>query len=385
MRALDARLGRWLCRVLTWIRRLAPEPTAAGPFERVLLIKFWGMGSLICATPLAAALRERHPGVRIDLLTFESQRGTAEFTGIADHVLTLDPRDLFSFGVATLRMIGTLRRRRYSAVIDLEFFSKFTAILAYLSGSPRRVGFQFRPIDRGDLLTDPVPFNDRLHVTRIFRSLGRPLGVPDAPAAYPKLAADAEARAEARALRAGGRPRYVAIHANVSEQSAHLRRWPIERYADLARAIAREDGVGVVLVGGPADREYVAELARRLADTPGVEDLSGKLTVAGLAAVLEDAEALVSSDTGPMHLAVAVGTPVVAFFGTETPRLFGPLGERHVVLHRDLPCSPCLTVYNEKIFQCPFDNVCMRSIEMPEVLERVRALLHAAAPGTVRA
>jgi len=89
MRALDARLGRWICRGLTLVRRVLPERRPSGAIERVLLIKFWGMGSLVCATPLATALRERHPGLRLDLLTFEFQRETATFLGIADRVWTI--------------------------------------------------------------------------------------------------------------------------------------------------------------------------------------------------------------------------------------------------------------------------------------------------------
>src|SRR6185295_9246267 len=138
---------------------------------------------------------------------FDFQRQTAEFLGFADRVITLSPASLGGFLSSTLRVLGTLRRRRYSAVVDLEFFSKFTAILAFFSGAPVRIGFQFRPIDRGDLFTHPVPFNDRLHVIRIFRSLGRPLDVPDAPAAYPRVTPDAATveRARARLGAAGER------------------------------------------------------------------------------------------------------------------------------------------------------------------------------------
>jgi len=386
MRVLDARLGRPLCRVLTLLRRLSPERPWSGAPERVLLIKFWGMGSLVCATPFARAIRARHPGVRLDLLTFDFQQPTAAFLGFADEVLTLSPKSLGEFLRSTVEVLARIRRTRYSAVVDLEFFSKFTAMLAYLSGAPMRIGFQFRPIDRGDLFTHAIPFNDRLHVTRIFRSLGRPLGVEDAPAAYPELApGEPDLAAARRAIGAAGeRPAYVVLNANVSEQSAHLRRWPPERYADLARRLAAEDGCGVVLVGGPADRDFVGELARRIGEVPGVVDLSGRLSVPELAGVLCNAAAVVTSDTGPMHLAVAVGAPVIAFFGTETPVLFGPLGDRHTVIRRDLACSPCLTVYNEKIFHCPYGNACMQTIETDEVIAAVRARLRAAASSPAR-
>lgn len=374
MRLLDAYAGRPLCRALTLVRRVLPDRRADAEPSRILLIKFWGMGSLVCATPLAAALRERHPRSEIDLLTFDFQRQTAEFLGLADRVITLSPASLGGFLASTLRVLGTLRRRRYSAVIDLEFFSKFTAILAYFTGAPVRIGFQFRPIDRGDLFTHPVPFNDRLHVIRIFRSLGRPLDVADAPAAYPRVTPGDTAVETARAQlgAAGECQTYVVLNPSVSEQSAHLRRWPLERYTQVARALAAE-GTGVVLVGGPADRAWVGQLAAQIGEVPGVVDLAGRLTIAELAAVLRGAAAVVTSDTGPMHLAVAVGAPVVAFFGTETPQLFGPLGPEHTVIRRDLACSPCLTVYNEKIFRCPYGNACMQQIGVPEVLEAVRA------------
>jgi len=382
MRRLDAYAGRPICRALTVVRRILPERPADPEPRRILLIKFWGMGSLVCAAPLAAALRARHPAAEIDLLTFDFQKQTAEFLGFADRVITLAPRSLGDFLGATVRLLGELRRRRYSAVVDLEFFSKFTAILAWATGAPVRIGFQFRPIDRGDLFTHPVPFNDRLHVIRIFRSLGRPLGVDDAAAAYPRLSPASADLAAARRLLgpAGERAAYVALNPNVSEQSADLRRWPIERYAEVARALEAE-GVGVVLVGGPADRAYVGDLATRIGPLDGIVDLSGRCTIGELAAVLQGAAALVTSDTGPMHLAVGLGTPVVAFFGTETPQLFGPLGAGHAVIRRDLACSPCLTVYNEKIFRCPYGNSCMQEIGVAEVLEAVRSRVRAMREG----
>jgi ADP-heptose:LPS heptosyltransferase len=361
---------------------LSPSHAPEVPPRRILLVKFWGLGSLVCAAPLAAALRSRHPSAGLDLLTFDWQSEAAALLGIADRIFTLEARSLAGFLGSAVRTLAAIRRRRYSAVIDLEFFSKFTAIASFLSGAPMRIGFEFRPIYRGDLFTHPIPFNDRLHVIRNFRSLGEPLGIEDAPAAYPRIEPppEAVAAAAARLAPVADRERYVVLNPNVSEHSAHLRRWAPERFAELARRLAGEDGCGVVLIGGPAERDRTAALARRIGPIPGVLDLGGRLTIAELAAVLAGAAVVVTSDTGPMHLAVAVGTPTVAFFGTETPTLYGPIGEGHAVIHRDLRCSPCLTVYNEKVSVCRYDNVCMRSIGTPEVLEAVRARL-GASPG----
>ena len=105
MRLLDAYAGRPLCRVLTLVRGVLPDRRADAEPSRILLIKFWGMGSLVCATPLAAALRERHPGAEIDLLTFDFQRQTAEFLGLANRVITLSPASLGGFLASTLRVM----------------------------------------------------------------------------------------------------------------------------------------------------------------------------------------------------------------------------------------------------------------------------------------
>jgi lipopolysaccharide heptosyltransferase II len=373
MRRVDSLAGRAICALLTALRRVPalgrrPRP-APERIERILVMKFWGMGSLVCAAPTFAALRRSFPSARVDLLTFPAQRGAAALLGLADEIVTIDAGSLAAFARSTLAALRAIRARRYDAVVDLEFFSKFTMILSSLSGAPRRVGYHFRPIYRGDLLTHQVPFNHYQHVIRVFLATAEALGVAVRPGdvAYPRLEPGTDARAAA-ARAAGAQPgeRLVVLAPCVSDLGAELRRWAPEKYAALADRLAAR-GVRVALVGGPSDREHVARIRALAGPGDRIRDLAGALSLEELAGLLARAAVVVSSDTGPMHLAVAAGRPVIAFFGTETPTLYGPLGPGHTVIRRDLYCSPCLTVYNEKMHACPHANVCMTSIEVDEV------------------
>jgi heptosyltransferase-2 len=119
-------------------------------------------------------------------------------------------------------------------------------------------------------------------------------------------------------------------------------------------------------------------LTRSLPAHPNLIDLCGRISVEQLVLLLQRSDLFIGNDSGPLHLAVAAGTPTVSFFGPETPALYGPRGEGHVVLYKDLPCSPCLNVYHSKENSSCRDNVCMNSIEVEEAWTAVRERLRAA-------
>ena len=157
------------------------------------------------------------------------------------------------------------------------------------------------------------------------------------------------------------------------------RRWPQPSFGELARRLAREDRLRVVLVGSAGERAYtqrVVEAARDL----GLEDalnLAGDLSTAELSSLLSRCAVFVSNDSGPMHLAAALGTPTVGLFGPETPLMYGPLGSRVRALYRPPICSPCINVHDNKVASCIWGfPQCLVSIAVEEV--------HAAAQGFLR-
>ncbi len=138
--------------------------------------------------------------------------------------------------------------------------------------------------------------------------------------------------------------------------------------------VAVEAGFRVAVTGGPSEAELAGSVARAIGD--GAVDLAGRLELEALIALLAHARVVASNDTGPVHLASQLGTPVLAFFGPNTPVLYGPLSEGSRAFYRDLPCSPCLTNANYRSSRCRI-HTCMQAIPTGEVVHALRRLLSA--------
>ena len=385
LQAVDQRLGAPVCAALSPLRRLRRR-AAPGPPREVLLVKFWGIGSLQLLTPAVRALRRRHPGARLTLLTL---RGNAEFARgleLLDEVWTLDVESArwSELAARILALLGRLRGARFDRVYDFEFFTRFSAVVAFATGAPEVVGFACPSVPRGGLHTEEVPFNRYWHVARNFRALaggedGRDVGADEMS---PFHVREHDAReAEAALARAGvdlaaDRP-LVALNPNAGGLSLE-RRWPPSSFAELARRLVLEDGCDVALVGAPSERDYTAGVAARAGALPPgrLLDLSGELAIGGLCALLARARLVVSNDSGPMHLAAALGTPTVGLFGPETPLMYRPLGRRARALYTPPVCSPCINVHENKLATCVHGRPeCLVAIGVDDVLAAARAYL----------
>ena len=379
----DKLLGAVCCALLQplrWVRaRGGPRPDS----RKVLSMKFWGIGSLQMLTPAARSLRSRHPGAELVFLTLASNRQCAEGLDVFDRVLTLDVSGGGWWRVfgRILTLVRTLRRERFDAVYDFEFFTRFSAVIGFLTGAPRRHGFASTRVWRGGLHTHEVPFNRYWHVARNFRVLA---GVDDglnvtAQDVVPHRVTEQDELRVGELLAAEGLAPgtpYAVLNPNAGTLSLE-RRWPAAMFADLASRLLREDDLAVVLIGSGAEREYT-EGVRLLAEaTPGerLANLAGSVTTGGLAALLRDAAVVVSNDSGPMHLSAALGAPTVGLFGPETPVMYGPLGLRALALYRPPPCSPCINVHDNKVASCIYGRPeCLVNLPVDEVHEALRAL-----------
>jgi heptosyltransferase-2 len=404
---LDKRVGPLLCTLLLGVRRLlrrAP-PVRDTPISKILVLKFWGMGSIVLASPLLVALRERHPEARIDFATLEENDALLRLVPYVDRRITLGlGKGIPRFLLDTLRLILRVRRERYDLLLDLEFFTRYTAIFSFLANARITRGFSAKGSARGQLHDVEVPFNAYHHVATNFLTLleANPLRViparpGDEQVVLPALAAGEAARARCDAALASqpgyrtGRPTVV-INPNTGDMALE-RRWPPELMAELLRELARSEDVNLVLTGSSGERPFVESVVR----LAGIEGrgvvAAGKLDLEAFIALLERAHVVVTNDSGPLHLARAAGAPVVALFGPETPVLYGPLRSRDVqpfrVHYRGLACSPCMFVHDNKVLSCWFAQArCMTEIEPREVLASVRELLeagHAAAARRVAA
>ncbi len=385
MKALDHRVGLVICVVLDAFHRFARlfrgRPKDVGPVEQILVTKYFGMGSILLATPMMQALRKQFPAAKITLLTFECNREFGELLTCVDEVLALRTRGFGGFISGVIAALWRLRAKRLDVAVDLEFFSKFSTIVTYLSGARIRVGFQLRSLWRGDLLTHPVYMNQHRHITRAYFAMAEAVGCEldddRATDLWPSRAAlriseEARSRVAKLAERLPG-SRLIAMNPNASELSFE-RRWPADRFVELAKRLREaEPGAGFCFIGGQEERPYVETIVEQCGEW--ASNLAGQLSVEELLPFFERCDLFITNDSGPLHMACLVGTRTVSFFGPETPAFYGPLGDRAVVFYKHFYCSPCLSAYNVKTTECRGDNRCMQAIEVDEVARAALGLL----------
>lgn len=371
-RFIDRYVGISLCSAFHWIGRFTgrnKERLTLDDVDRILISKFWGLGSLVEATPAFRAVRRRFPKARITFLTLRRNRGVFDYYPHFDEILYMRDRSIPQILGEFFKLPRLLRRRRFDLVLDMDPVGRFCALVTFRSGAPIRVGFATPRQYREKLYTRTVPLNEDQHVRRIFLDLLTGIGVDERDLTLDPIAVDETARANvSRLLQGHGVAEtdvLVGINVNASDV-AKERRWPPENFARLAQALAREKGVRVVMFGGPDEVDYVTRVAERV-EAP-VINAAGRTTLLEMAELAGRCRLFISNDSGPLHVAVAMGVPTISFFGPETPKRYGPIGPRHRVFFAAVDCSPCISFINEKQVNCPYEAKCIRRIAFEPVL-----------------
>jgi len=384
MRTIDYYLGGLICLLLDLLerlRRLFPRTRLRPEPRTVVVTKYLGMGSILLATPALKALKSRYPSCRIILLTFSGNVQFARRLELFDDVLSIRTTSLLQFVPDTLRNVWAIRGMKIDYLFDLEFFARFSTIVAYLSGAACRVGYYMPQIWRGHLLDIPVHFNPYRHVCDIFAAQVEAIGITvDDPALVaPRVESEALERVRETLGQAGigGGGAMIAVNVNASELSLE-RRWPKANFVALMDALARHTAVRMVLIGSADERDYVDAVYNELSPSARSHslNLAGRQTLDEMIGLLSLSDACISNDSGPLHIAAALGIRTVSFFGPESPLLYGPRGVGHTVFYAGVYCSPCLNVYNAKQAMCSGNNICMQAITQEQV---INALLQPAA------
>jgi heptosyltransferase-2 len=332
---------------------------------RILAIRFSSIGDILLTTPLLRAIRARYPAATLAMLTKES------FTPLVSDNPRLDEVIAFKAGQHLEQLAADLRKREFSHILDLHGSLRSRALRILVPG-PKWSGYRNHRLAREILIrykknTYPrdIPVPERYFDA--VRALDvRPDGEP------PEFFLSQLSRDEAGAwLAAAELPTDGSVVALAPGAAHNTKRWPLEYWQELARRLAAS-GIPVVTVGGPAD----VDAAQAVADAggPAATSAAGRFGLQGTGALLARCRALVSGDTGVMHMATGVGTPVVALFGpTVRPFGFFPYSRKAIVLERDLDCRPCTAHGSEA---CPLGHHhCLRQIAPPEVEDVLRRLV----------
>jgi ADP-heptose:LPS heptosyltransferase len=379
MQTVDKYAGFLICLVLSLYDRIARPggrgKRGQGTVRNVALLKFWGMGTIIVASPSIRQLRARYPGARITFVTFDNNVDMCTMLSIADRVIGIGIRGGFlRFAKDTLRALAELRSEKIDVLFDLEFFTRFSSIVSYLSGARERVGFHSWEIWRGALHTRNISFNRYWHMNDNFRNL---LGVEgQKPLTGTNIAIPVKAFDQVHRLldeHRIARHNYVCVNVNAAVEFGWERRWEGKRFAELTDRLIEAYGVYAVFIGSRTEREYVESVIAAGRHRAMMLNGSGMTDSAGLAALLKESRMLVSNDTGPLHLAALLDVPTVSFFGSDTPVLYGPQGEKHLVFYRNIDCSPCVSVMVSKEIQCREGYPrCLIEITVDDVFNGIR-------------
>jgi len=363
-------------RIAGAVLRTARRPLIQVP-RRILLLRLERIGDLLMALEAIADVRQAAPAAEIDLVVGSWNADLARrIPGV--RVETLDAAWL-ARGEAGLRVPALLRRaaawraRRYDLALNFEPDIRSNLLLS-MSRAARTAGFGSG--GGGALLDVALNYEPGAHTTaNAQRLVAAVLDVPPrtAPARLSLTAADR--RAGAAPVAGRGRP-LVAVHVSGGRL---VKQWPPERFAALASHLAASRGASIVVTGGPADRSLVDGVVRAVG--PRVIDAAGDLDLPALAGLLERVDVLVTGDTGPMHLAAAVGTPVVAIFGPSDPARYAPADPIHRIVRIELPCSPCNRIRRPPDRCTGIIPDCLTGIDVERVQAAVERTLDQMQPG----
>ncbi|MDQ2800231.1 MAG: glycosyltransferase family 9 protein [Armatimonadota bacterium] len=312
---------------------MKPLPPLA-EIDRLLIVKTSSIGDVIHALPVVQAIKAARPGLTLGWVVRRRCADVLRGNPDIDHLYVTENKP--SLG-ELMRLRRELHTVQYQMALDMQGLL-LSGVVTRLSGAPVRIGWDRNREGNALFLTHPIVSGKAADVVRhevdLLYGFAEVLGVQIEHSEFapqPYLSEEGREWAETR-LVGLSRP---GIALNVGASRAY-KRWPAERWAVVADALASQ-GHGLVFVGDKNDAEIVQAVKRQMKNAGRALDLSGQTNLRQLAAVLEACDLLASADTGPMHLAVAVGTPVVAVFGATDPHRHGPYGARNVVLHKPVP------------------------------------------------
>ena len=406
MRAIDHWVGVPLCAIASPLVALmdgVKHIFGRGPEvpKKLLFIELSEMGSAILVDPAMRNAQAR--GAELFFLIFKSNRASLTLLNTVkpENIFTIDSSSLGGLIKDTLRFLIIAHRHRIDTVIDLELFSRFTALLTGLCGARRRVGYHIfhgEGLWRGFMLTRKVHYNPHIHITKNFLALihaafAKQIEVPFSKIQIPDSEVRLEQavinpialekvrkRIEKLAKEAGieytqGKNRLILINPNASDLLPQ-RRWAQQRFSELIQGIHQQYPSDLILItGSPAEFAYV-EKVRVVANIKNALNFAGQVSFIELPPLYTLSDVMVTNDSGPGHFSAVTPLRTVVLFGPETPALYGSIGNS-IPITANLACSPCVSAANHRKTPCQ-DNVCMQAITVSQVLDKVGIQLQGA-------
>ena len=334
---------------------------------KFLIVRLGSLGDVVHAIPAAAALRHAYPGARVDWMVDPRYVELLNLVESIDARIPVDPRALGRGGEGRqlLRTLRELRRKRYDAVIDLQGLLK-SAVLARAAGGAKTLGFpraHLREPAARLLYTQAPDPGAATHVIHKNLALLAAVGVSDRRVHFP-VNIPRTPTVQAIRERCAGRG-FALINPGAAWPN---KRWPPDRFGAIAAAVRREHGLSSIVLWGPGEERVAADV---VSASSGTAELSPPTTITDIVGLARSARLMVSGDTGPLHVAAAVDTPIVALFGPTYPERNGPWAVEDITLSQ---APQCICHYER---QCRRSHRCIDDIGVDDVVNAIRRRLAA--------
>jgi ADP-heptose:LPS heptosyltransferase len=332
-------------------------------FKRIAVCKFKGMGSILQSTPMVSALRKKFPNAEIIYVSVSGNRGVISKIKEVDTIITVDDSGLWKFAISNITALYKLMKLRPDVYFDLEIYSDYSTIFTTLTLSKNRIGYYLRSSSfRMGIYTHMMFYNPRVPIAAAYQQLALLLGCEP----------EGNELIDLTHYRKESIEYYFVVNVNASDLRLE-RRWAMQSYVDLIKKIRLAfPETKIMLIGSKGERAYTSSITDEIND-PMVICKAGETSLDGLFELIANAQAMITNDTGPMHIAFCAKIPVLCLFGPCSPDQYGsnPMAR---IIYKPVYCSPC--VHDFEIPPCKGDNQCMKLIEVEEVYKEFVDMLN---------
>jgi ADP-heptose:LPS heptosyltransferase len=341
--------------------------------KTIAVAKLLGMGSIMRATPMARALRQKYPSARFIFITTLKNKPLVENLGLFDTFLCIRDSSFLYVFMDILTLLFKLWRNRVDLYFDLEVYSALSTILATLSLARNRYGFyRTSTAFRVGLNTHLVYFNDAQHISKIYLQLARACGIKHIDYKVSKIRLSHQVKSDMQKWAHRHHPAevgpYIVINPNASDLLLE-RRWPSAYFVSLINTLALHKRHPIFLVGSAAEYAYVKTLTDQL--TPEAQGLTfntcREFSLEAAMALIGGAGLMVTNDSGLYHIAISFEIPVISLWGPVSPTHYADIDSvnNYIFYSKEVYCSPC--VHRTDFPPCKGNNVCMKSISPKDV------------------
>ena len=396
LRFIDRYVGQAVCGLLSFFKR--KRKTSA--CRRILFIEFFEMGAAIMAYSALKHVKSKLPECELHVLCVNGNKESWKLLGLVPekNIHGVEARSMLRFLSSLVGTLGVLRRKQFDLVVDLDKFTRLSAIISFLVGSRQIAGFyryEYEGLYRGDLIDIPCAFNQNAHIAKNFLALCKTAlakkqhypnykgPVENSEILPPAFASDADLARQMKVRLREVFPDWretplVLVNPDVGSNLA-IRNYPVGHYVQVVKGILERLSEARVLLIGVSENGATCEKIVAAVGAERCRSFCGRTrSLAELLELINFSRLLISNDNGPVHFASLTQTPIVALFSTDSPFVYGPLGNC-VVLYTFFHCSPCISFLNNKRSRCT-NNLCLQTLAPAQVLKSCMRIMEGGVP-----